>query len=153
MMALRHILAVLWEMLSVTPIMADGQVEEVPLHALHAHQIWILWIFDSGDTKKSICIQLLLTTKRRFNISVWIPIRLSATAAERLNGCDGPWDASRRALNLMENILSTCYKYTLSAIAHKLKVSGHVMDIFLVLVRGICAKTFSAPFSYTLYIH
>jgi hypothetical protein len=49
-MVLRHILGLLWEMFSVTPIMTDGQVEEDPLHGLHARQIWILWIFTSGDT-------------------------------------------------------------------------------------------------------
>jgi hypothetical protein len=35
-MVLRHILAVLCEMFSVTPIMADGEVQEDPLHGLHA---------------------------------------------------------------------------------------------------------------------
>jgi hypothetical protein len=38
-MVLRHILAVLCEMLSLTPIMADGKAEEDPLHSLHARQI------------------------------------------------------------------------------------------------------------------
>jgi hypothetical protein len=37
MMVLRHILALLCEMFSLTNIMADGQVEEAPLHGLHAH--------------------------------------------------------------------------------------------------------------------
>jgi hypothetical protein len=49
-MVLRHILAVLCEMFSITPIMTDGQVEEDPLHGLHARQIQILWIFTYRDT-------------------------------------------------------------------------------------------------------
>jgi hypothetical protein len=32
-------------MFSVTPIMAEGQVDDDPLHDLHPHEIWILWIF------------------------------------------------------------------------------------------------------------
>jgi hypothetical protein len=48
-MVLRHILAMLREVFSVTPVMTDGKVEEVPLHGLHACQIWILWIFTCGD--------------------------------------------------------------------------------------------------------
>jgi hypothetical protein len=36
MMVIRHILAVLCEMFSVTPIMTEGWVEEDPLHGLHA---------------------------------------------------------------------------------------------------------------------
>jgi hypothetical protein len=34
----------------VPNIMTDGQAEEDPLHGLHAHRIWILWIFRCGDT-------------------------------------------------------------------------------------------------------
>jgi hypothetical protein len=62
-------------------------------------------------------MQLLLTIKRHFTVAVWMPVRLSATAPPSLNGCDTPWrDVSRRELNLMEDILSTCYKGTLSTI-------------------------------------
>jgi hypothetical protein len=49
-MVLRHILAVLCEMFSVTRIMTDGYVEEDPLHGLHARRTSILWIFTCGDT-------------------------------------------------------------------------------------------------------
>jgi hypothetical protein len=49
-MVLRHISAVLCEMFPVTPIMTHGEVEEDPLHDLHAHLTWILWIFTCGDT-------------------------------------------------------------------------------------------------------
>jgi hypothetical protein len=45
-----------------------------------------------------------------------------------MNGCCGPWwSVSRRALNLMEDILSTYYKIILSAATHKLNVSGHML--------------------------
>jgi hypothetical protein len=44
----RHILAMLCEMFSITPIMNNGYVEEDPLHGLHARQILILWIFTCG---------------------------------------------------------------------------------------------------------
>jgi hypothetical protein len=69
-----------------------------------------------------------------------MPIRLSATAPPYLNGCGGPWwDVSRRAL---EDILSTYYKYILSAVTHKLTVSWtHAdMDFFFVLVFGIYSQ-------------
>jgi hypothetical protein len=39
---LRHISALLCEMFSVAPIMTDGQIEEDPLHGLHARRTWIL---------------------------------------------------------------------------------------------------------------
>jgi hypothetical protein len=45
MMVLWHISAVLCERFTVTPVVTDGYVEEEPLHGLHAHRIWILWIF------------------------------------------------------------------------------------------------------------
>jgi hypothetical protein len=70
--------------------------------------------------------------------ALWMPVRLSATAPESLHGCDGPWwDVSRRALNLVEDILSTYCKCTLSAITHKLNVSGHMLlwIFFLQILR------------------
>jgi hypothetical protein len=61
-------------------------------------------------------------------------------------------DVMRRALNLMEVILSTYYKSTLSVIIHKLNVSAHMLiwTFFLLLVRGTLAKILSSPFNYTL---
>jgi hypothetical protein len=38
-MVLRHILAVLCEMLSITPIMTDGNIEQKTLNGLHARHI------------------------------------------------------------------------------------------------------------------
>jgi hypothetical protein len=87
-------------------------------------QIWILGIYICGDTK----MRLLLTTKNHFTTSLWMSVRLSATAMTSLHGCGDPWwDVSRRAVSLMEDILSTYYKYTLSAITHKLNVSEHML--------------------------
>jgi hypothetical protein len=37
------------------------------------------------------------------------------------------WSMMRCALNPMKDILSTCYKFTLSAINHRLNVSGHLL--------------------------
>jgi hypothetical protein len=62
---------------------------------------------------------------------------------------------SRRTLNLMEDILSTDYKCTFSAVTHKLNVSRDmfIWAVFLVLVRGTPAQGLSAPFTYTLCIY
>jgi hypothetical protein len=70
-----------------------------------------------------------------------------------LNGCGVPWwDVSRRALNLMEDILSTYHKCTLTAIT-KLNVYGLMLIwiFFVVLVCGTSAQV-SAPVSYGMYI-
>jgi hypothetical protein len=63
-----------------------------------------------------------------------------------LNGSRGPRNVSRRALDLVEDILSTYYKFTLSAINHKLNVSGHIL--FGVLVCGTRAQSLSATFTF-----
>jgi hypothetical protein len=103
--------------------MTDGKVEEDPMRG----QIWYLWIVMCGDTQKPLCMQLLLIPKRHWTIALWMPVRLSATTLASFNGCGGPWwDVSRGALNPMEDISTTYYKYTLSAVTHKLNVSGHM---------------------------
>jgi hypothetical protein len=113
-----------------------------------------LYLYLWGHTKL-LCMQLLLTTKRRFTIAVWMPVRLSATAPPSVNGCDGPWwNVPRRALNLMEDILSTYYKSTLSDVTHKLNVSGHklIWTILLVWIRETRVRRFSANFNYNQYV-
>jgi hypothetical protein len=100
-----------------------------------------------------VCSQL--TTKRHFTIALWMPVRVSTTTLPSLNRCGGPWwDVLRRSSNLMEDIFSTYYKCTLSAITHKLSVSKHMLiwKFFLVLVYGTRAQSLSAPFSYNLYM-
>jgi hypothetical protein len=49
--------------------------------------------------------------------------------------------------------LSVYYKGTLSAVTHKLNVSGHMLiwTVFLVLISVTRAKILSALFRYTLY--
>jgi hypothetical protein len=97
-----------------------------PLHGLHARQICILWSLTSGNFWNP-CICSSCWQQRHFTIALWMCVGLSATTPASLNGCCGPWwDMSRRALNLMEGILSIYYKCTLSAMDHKLNVSGHV---------------------------
>jgi hypothetical protein len=89
-----------------------------------------------------------------FTIALWMPVRLAATTPASLDGCSGPWwDVLRHALNLMEGILSIYYKCTLSAITHKLNVSGRLLiwTCFLVLVCGTLAQSFSPPSSCNLY--
>jgi hypothetical protein len=119
-------------------------VEEDSLHGLHASKIWILWIFTYGDTYQPLCTQFLLTRKRHFTIALWMPVRLPATTPASLHGCGCPWwEVPRRALNLMEDILSTYYKCTHSAITHKLNVSGHVLICTFCCCFGVwnsCSK-------------
>jgi hypothetical protein len=89
------------------PIMANGEVQENPLHGLHTHQIWILWIFTYGYAKNPLCMQLLLTTKRHFTITLWMPVRQPATTPASLNRCSSPWkNMSIWALNIMDDMLS-----------------------------------------------
>jgi hypothetical protein len=118
-----------------------------PTSWLHARKIWILHIFYLwGHLIILVCVQLLLTNKVHFTIVLWLPVRLSATTLVPLSGCDSPWwDVSTCALNLIYIILSTHYKYTLWAIAHKLHVTGYVLMgiFFLVSVCGIRAQTCS----------
>jgi hypothetical protein len=53
----------------------------------------------------------------------------------------------------MENISSIQCKNMLSAVTHKLNISGQMViwPIFLVLMCGTSAQSLSAPFSYILY--
>jgi hypothetical protein len=62
------------------------------------------------------------------------------------------YDETRRGVHWISCIFSTYYKCTLSAIAHKLNVSGHMLirTFFLLSVCGTRAQNFSAPLSYTL---
>jgi hypothetical protein len=57
----------------------------------------------------------------------------------------------RRALSVMEDILSNYYECALSDIIHKLNVPGHmfIWTFFLVVVCANLAQNLSAPFSYT----
>jgi hypothetical protein len=139
--------SVLCEMFSVTHIMTDGWGKD-SLHGLHAHLTSVLWISTCGDTYKPLCMQLLLTRKKHF-IALWMPVRLSATTSASLHGRGGPWwDVSRRALNLMKNILSTYYKCVLSAATHKLNISGQMLTWTFspVLVCGTCGQSFFRTF-------
>jgi hypothetical protein len=76
--------------LSITAIMSDGYVNEDPLHGLYARQIAILWIFACGNIQAHLYMQLLLTTKSHFIMTLWTPVRPSTTAPASLNGCGSP---------------------------------------------------------------
>jgi hypothetical protein len=110
MMVLRHILAVVWEMISTIPIMTD----EDPVHGLCARLVWILWILTCRDSKRPLYMRLLLTTKRQFTIALWTPVvRLSSNwfcIFERTvihdESCQGVhWISSRASWTLIVNIL------------------------------------------------
>lgn len=76
------------------------------------------------------------------------------TTPASLNECSGPWwDVSRRTLNLMEAILRTYYKCTISAIIHILDAFGHILIwiFFPVFVCGTLAQSSSTTFNFTLY--
>jgi hypothetical protein len=102
---------------------------------------------------KLLCMQLLLTTKRHFTVALWMRQTIH-NYPDILNGCGGAWwVVSRLALNVMEDILSTYYKRTPSAVTHKLNISCHMLiwTFFLVLVCGTRAQSLSAPFGYSLH--
>jgi hypothetical protein len=154
MMVLRHILAVLCEMFSVTCIMSEGQVEEDPLRGLQDHPTWILWIFTCGaprnrcifssfwqqtDTSPSHCG--CLSDYPQLPRHLWTDVAVHD-------------ETSWLLLKLMENILGTCYECILSAIIHKLNVSEYMLlrTLFLALLCGTSTQNLSTSFSYILYI-
>jgi hypothetical protein len=69
-MVLRHVLAGLCEMLSVTPIITDRYIEEDPLHRPHTGQIWILCNLTPRDTCKPLYTQLLLDNEEALHRAV-----------------------------------------------------------------------------------
>jgi hypothetical protein len=140
-------LSVLCEMFSITPIIWIGRGGPTACPPRPP---------DLNPLDFYLCEGNLLTTKTRFTIALWMPLRLSATTPASLNGCDGPWwDVSRCAMNLMEDTLSNYYKCTLSAIT-----SGYMLiwTCFLDLVCGIrgqsCVHTFQLNLTFlSLYFH
>jgi hypothetical protein len=92
-------------MFSITPIMTDGQVEEGPPHGLHARQTWILLYATPADNEEAHRI-----------VDACQTIRNHPAIFQRMQLSMIRWP--RRALNLMEDILSNCYKCTLSTITH-----------------------------------
>jgi hypothetical protein len=131
MMGLRHILAALCEMFPISWLMDRYR-------RTHCMASTLTGLESTGflpvRTPKPPCV---CSSSWHFPIALWMPVRLSAIASASLGGCGGPWwDVSRRALNLMEDILNTYYKCTLSTVTHKLNVSGHMLirTFFLVFV-------------------
>jgi hypothetical protein len=76
-------------------------------------------------------VELLLVSRMDSNIRplmLVVNIDHAATILTSLNGSGCPWlDVSGRALKLMDDILRSYYKCTLSAITEKLNVSGHML--------------------------
>jgi hypothetical protein len=76
-------------------------------------------------------------------------LQTSATTPPSFNRYGGPWwDVSR--WNLMENILSTYYGCSLSAVTHNKNVfRTHVhIDFFLLLLCGTWDQSLASPFSW-----
>jgi hypothetical protein len=93
---------------------------------------------------KPLCMQLLLITRGTspshcgcLSDCPQLPRRLWADAGVHDETCRGVhW-------NLMENILSTYYKYNLSVITHKLNVSEHMLtwQFFIFLVHKMLGSS------------
>jgi hypothetical protein len=126
MMVLRHILAELCEMFSVTPNMTDGNVKQDLLHGLHARQIWILW-----RQLKTIVYAAPVDSKQ-------------ALQHRTVDGCQ-----TIRNFQWMRCYIMRCveafieshgghfehlYKCTLSSIAHKRNISGYMFTRTFLLV-------------------
>jgi hypothetical protein len=93
-----------------------------------------------------------MATKRHFTIQLWRPVRLFATISAFLDGCGGPWwDVSRPALNLMEDILNSFYKCTLSAVTQKLNVSWDVFYGYIFFILNSRPKCVPILQLHTLY--
>jgi hypothetical protein len=75
-------------------------------------------------------------------ISLWMPLGLSVSIP------GGPWwGVSWRALNPMQDILSACYEFNISAVTHKLN-----WTLFCILTCLAHDESLSAPFSFSLDI-
>jgi hypothetical protein len=135
---LRHISAALCEMLSMDrwpPRSPDLNPQDV---YLWGHQ-------------NPLCMQLLLTMKMHFTIAMWMPVKT-------IRNCTGIFVRMRRStMRRVEAFIESHgghFQRTLSAVTHKLNVSGRILiwAYFLVLVYGTRAQSLSATFSYIPYI-
>jgi hypothetical protein len=111
MTVLRHILAVLWDKFSTLPNMTDKQAED-PLHGLHVHKLRILSNIHKVTSVDNEALHQRIEDACQ-------TIRNYHAIFER-GGGDTRRDVSRRALSLMEGILSTDYKRTPSGLTNKL---------------------------------
>jgi hypothetical protein len=137
----------------VLTIMADGWVEEHTLHSLYAFQIELSGFLPVGTPKTIVNAAVIDNEKALHHRTV--------VACQTICSYPGIFQRIRRSmkkrvealLNLMEDILSTYYKRILSAVNHKLNVSGHLLtwSYFLVLICGTRAQNLSGPVSYNLY--
>jgi hypothetical protein len=139
-MVLRHILAVLCEIFSITAIMTDGQVVEDAQHGLHSPHIWIPWIFTCRGHLQTLVYAAPLENEETLHHRMWMPVRLSATTPASLNEYSGSlWDVPRRTLNIT-NILSIYCKCTLSAVTHKFNASGYMLIRTLFSCCGVWTR-------------
>jgi hypothetical protein len=145
MMVLRHILAMLCEMFSIT--YHDGWTgrggptawppRSPDLNPLNVY----LW-----GHLKTLVYAAPVDNEEAFHRTVG--------ACQTIRSYPGIFEwmqRSMRVLNLMEDILSICYKCTLPAVTHKLNTSGRMLIWISCLVRGTRVQSLSTHFSYTLY--
>jgi hypothetical protein len=93
---------------------------------------------------KPLCMQFLLTTIRHFTIGLWMPVRISATTREHLNGSGGPpWGYLKHSVQM--------YSFNCNLQINRFQTHFYT-GISLVLVFGIHAENFSATINYTLHI-
>jgi hypothetical protein len=131
MMVLWHSLAVLREMFSIALIMANVQVEAFTL---------------TGPQSPG------LDNKEALHRHVVDACEISATAPTTLDECGSPQlNVLKRVLNVMKDILSTYYEFTLSAITHKINVSGHILIRTLFLFCYVNGQNMDEPCSYNLH--
>jgi hypothetical protein len=57
-----------------------------PPHSRDSNPLYL----NRGDTKRALCIQLLLTKQRHLSITLWMSVGPSATTAASLDGCGSP---------------------------------------------------------------
>jgi hypothetical protein len=148
----------MWYMQDGAPAHFSRAVEDVLSRTRHDRRVGRAGPASTPDLNRldfCLCMQLLFATKIHFAIALWMPVRLTATTPASLNGCGSPWeDVSRRALNLMEDILSSYYKSTVSVTTLKCFRAYVGMDIFSCFgMWNSCPKfvrTFQLQFVYSV---
>jgi hypothetical protein len=140
--AVRHVFSNTWH--------DHGKAEEDPLHGTRARHIWIVWIFTCGDIaasadNKYVLHHAIVNACQTICNYPGIFERMRRFMIRRIEACNG----------LMEDIWSTLYKCTLSAISKKIKCfRRHIdMDIFSCFGMWNSCPNLSAHFSYTVYVH
>jgi hypothetical protein len=90
---------------------------EDPLHGLHSRQFWFLPV----GTHENLGYASPVDNKAALH-------HVIVDVCQTICNYHHPWwEVSKRALHLMEDILSTYYKCTLSTVTHKYNFFGHML--------------------------